>query len=513
MKPDLAEQIRSLVDGGAPAVSMEEIRAARSDRVGGVEDARGTVSLLRHTTAGRQIVMAAAVVVLVVAASWTAIAVGGSAKKVTTAAAKPGPAPKLTRWQLTADLSGPQFVVGTGNPAAVVGVTCGGSSTCFLSTGYGLDYSGGGGMYVSHDGGGQWSPTSLPANMAITTLVSCASSTWCAAGAGLLDPATGDPAAKKPSRDPELMITADGGSSWSSMAVPIPVDVQQLPAYQNLPAETTYWPGQIDGVSCSAPGVCNVVGHTQTDAPGGGIADELVFLRTTDGGTHWATSILPEQSSEASYQVTVASGDSVKMSCPTATTCIVVGSLFPVLNLQAGVVDVWNTTDAGTTWTEHRVPNVSTLSSGLTCPDAVTCWMVPGDFTDPTTGKATFGGSLLRSDDGGATWSLIAAPSSQGGGPSGGQVWSSISCATADACYLGGVGIAESTDGGSTWQPVTLPSTVGEVLGISCDSQSSCVALASPSSGDAIGPSGEGSLILTNSPAMSPTSEPTTSSS
>ena len=131
--------------------------------------------------------------------------------------------------------------------------------------------------------------------MAITTLAWCAASTWCAAGAGTLD-LNGDPAAKKPSRDPELMVTTDAGSTWTTHPVPIPVNVQQLPAYNNLPAETTYWPGQVDAVSCSSPGVCNVVGHVERNSDVSGPAsDALVFLHTDDGGSTWSSTVLPER--------------------------------------------------------------------------------------------------------------------------------------------------------------------------------------------------------------------------
>ncbi|MBF6557003.1 MAG: hypothetical protein IVW52_12700 [Acidimicrobiales bacterium] len=445
--------------------------------------------------------MAAAVLIVIAASAWVKTSFGDRSSK---SASAPKVQVPPRAWQLAADLSGSQFVLATGNPAAVLGVTCGDTTTCFLSTGYGLDYSGGGGMFVSHDGGRTWQPTTLPPDTAITTLVSCATSTWCASGSGRLDPTTGDPAAKKPSRDPELMVTTDGGATWASKPVPIPVDVQQLPAYQNLPAETTYWPGQIDAVSCSAPGICNVVGHTQVDAPGGGIADELVFLRTTDGGTHWSSSILPELSSEASFQVVVQSGDSVSMACPTANACIVVGSLFPVFNLAGGVVDVWRTTDAGKDWEENRVQNVNNIRSGVTCPDTVNCWMIPQAIADPASGKYSAANDLLHSSDGGTKWTPVAAPNFDPPRiPPGGGTWSSISCASQSVCYLGGSGIAETTNEGSSWQKVSLPSQVGGVLGISCNHERSCVALATPvtQSGNF---ANEGSLILTNSATASP---------
>ena len=472
---DLAEELRDLIDGSAPPVTLEEIGRARAAMLEAPSKIDPVVRSSLRGHPKRTVLVVAVAVIVIGAVAWVANALENRSSQRTVT---PTVRIAANEWKLTADLSGPQFVVATGNPNAVVGVTCGTSKTCFLSTGYGLDYSGGGGMSVSHDDGRTWQPTTLPSDTAITTLVSCASSTWCASGSGRLDPATGDPAAKKPSRDPELIVTADGGATWTSKPVPIPVDVQQLPAYQNLPAETTYWPGQIDAVSCQAPGVCNVVGHTQVSAPNGGTADELVFLRTTDGGAHWTTSILPEQSSETSFQVTMASGESVSMACPTTNDCVVVGNLFSIYNPSRGVVDTWRTNDAGQTWHENRVPNVFGLTSGVTCPDTANCWMIPQASPDPGTGKYPLLGNFLHSADGGVTWKPVPPPIlATPGLPTPVAGWDSISCVSNKICYVGGAEIAETSDGGASWRKVSLPSQVGGVLAISCNEDQSCVAL------------------------------------
>jgi hypothetical protein len=438
------------------------------------------------------VVLATAIVMAAVAAVvWVALPATGPSPTTVPSAPPASPSPQ---WRLAAYLSGAQFQLATGNPGAVVGVVCAAEPTCFLSTGYGLDYGGGGGMYVSHDGGHTWQPSTLPPNVAITTLASCASRTWCAAGAGLLDNATGDPAAEKPSRDPELMVTTDAGATWTTHPIPIPVDVQQLPAYGNLPAETTYWPGQVDAVSCSAPGTCNVVGHTQVNESSG-LADELVFLHTTDGGGHWASTVLPEESSESTDQVVVQSGTSVSMACPTAADCVVLGSLFPVLNPAAGVVDAWRTTDSGQTWQEYRLTGVTDVTSDVSCPDVDDCWAGPA------------GAVLLHSQDGGASWSQVPLigrlPAPANAGPSGGAP--SLSCLSNSVCYLSSSGIAETTDGGTTWKQIALPSGVGFVEQVSCNVQGTCVAIAVPAAvapGSA-NPYNGGSLILTDSPPSS----------
>jgi hypothetical protein len=413
----------------------------------------------------------------------------------------PSTVPTPARWQLADFLSGVQFQAATGTPNSIVGVTCSGAPTCFLSTGYGLDYNAGGGMYVSLDGGHSWRPSPLPASTAITTLASCASSSWCAAGAGTLDSATGDPAAKKPSRDPVLMVTTDAGATWTTNPIPLPVQIQQLPAYGDLPAETTYWPGEVDAVSCAAVGVCNVLGHAESNTSSSFSAGELVFLRTTDGGVHWTSTILPEQPSESSLQLVQAPGESETMSCPTANDCVVMGTLSPPGGSHV-VVDAWRTTNAGKTWEENRVPSVVEFIPSLSCPDPDHCWAGPAE---PTPGQ---GGGLLHSTDGGLTWSVVVLPYFPPTSPTSAGAASSVSCTSSSNCSLslGSSGIAETTDGGTTWHQDALPTGVGTVLEVSCNPQQACVAIANPATTSPISldPYNGGSLILTNTPSGLP---------
>jgi hypothetical protein len=407
-------------------------------------------------------------------------------------------------WRLTASLSGPQYELATNNPGAVVGVSCSGAPTCFLSTGFGPGYGqggeegDGGPTYVSHDDGVTWQPTTLPENVNITTQVSCVNTSWCAAGAGLLDLATGDPAAKKPSKDPEFVFTTDGGRTWTTYAVPIPVDVQQLPAYGSLPAETTYWPGEVDSLSCSAPGTCNVIGQTGTNAPSGGIGDEFVFLHTSDAGAHWTSSILPEETTELSYQT---DPWSASIACPTAADCVVVGTLFPVFDIQGGHVDTWRTADDGVSWTEDQAQGVTEAvpAPSISCPEVDNCWAGPVEG-DTVSDESV----LLHSMDGGAHWSLVPLPNFEPATAPNPSAWTSTSCVSASVCSVSGDGIAETTNGGTSWQQVALPPQVGTVPQISCNAQEACVAVANPAtSGSDAFVGNLGSLILTDGPPPS----------
>jgi photosystem II stability/assembly factor-like uncharacterized protein len=416
-------------------------------------------------------------------------------------------------WRLTAALLGPQYETASGNPDGVVGVTCSSGRTCVLSTGYGLDYAGGGTLFVSNDGGHNWRQSALPSGVAATTLASCPTDSWCAIGAGRLDARTGDPAAKKPMRDPELFVSHNGGRTWQVRSVPLPVDVQQLPASGNLPAETTYWPGEVDAVQCSTPEVCNLLGQAQTSGNGAsGNGDELLFLHTSDGGIHWSSQVLPAIPGSSSYQLTLAPGESEAMSCPTATSCTIVATPWAPSEEVA-----WHTADAGHSWNVHPVPSRDFGNPSLSCPDTHTCWLGPLTAFGPTMGLST--GSpvphLLRSENGGQTWSTVAVPahlpSAQNGASSsqapihtpvysGGSGNAGISCTSAESCIIprGTEGIVETNDGGLVWKEVSLPSNVASVLQVSCTVHASCVAIGNPISGFGPNPFNGGSLILTN---------------
>jgi hypothetical protein len=485
--PELTEQIRQLIDGSAPSVTIDEVDARRAAVRQDVSSNGGELTGgPTERTYVRPLTVAAAVVALLALGSFIAVTKSGGGHRPTSATTHDR---QSAKWQLAADLSSTSYELASGNPGGGVSDVSCGRTTCFLSTYYGVggNTSLTGATYVSHDAGHTWGPSVLPPGVATATSVSCVSSTWCAAGGGLLDPSTGDPEAKKELRDPELLTTTDAGATWSMHAVPIPPDVQQLPAYGSLPAETTYWPGIVDAVACTEPDVCNVVAHVlnNNNQAAGLIPDSLLFLRTTDGGVTWSTSILPETAPESGFEEQVPNGNGASLACPTSSECVAVSVLSGFASNQ-GDVDVWRTVDSGKTWQETQIPGLHQVFPGISCPNAKECWI-------PT------GNDVLRSVDGGTRWTSVATPALplQEGPQING--WQSISCTSVTDCVLGGPGMVATIDGGATWEPVTLPSLVGNVPSVSCELEGSCIAFAQPvpASGQRFVPNG-GSMILTN---------------
>jgi photosystem II stability/assembly factor-like uncharacterized protein len=119
------------------------------------------------------------------------------------------------------------------------------------------------------------------------------------------------------------------------------------------------------------------------------------------------------------------------IACASAATCVAVGDAGTLLR----------TSDGGSTWSLSATHLGENLN-GVACPTAMMCIAV-GD-----------GGTLFTSTDGGGTWRY------QSGAPR--VTLSAVACLTATACVAVGDGgaITRTTDGGVTWQGPTSPTTL-----------------------------------------------------
>ena len=203
-----------------------------------------------------------------------------------------------------------------------------------------------------------------------------------------------------------VIRSQDGGSTWRGIVTGLTVDLKRVGLAGGSPSKVL-------------------------------IASECALRRSDDSGDHFV--LLP-------FSV----GD---VGCPTP----VVGFSFPTD--QVGYVLLSNrqllvTTDAGQSWS--RGTSVPQISSDLMCTSATTCF-------------AAGVGGIVRTSDGGVSWTVVATTNVQ-----------MLRLAEADpnTLYAGGKFgyLSKSTDGGETWLThYLLGSQTGDLIDISCGDALHCL--------------------------------------
>jgi hypothetical protein len=243
----------------------------------------------------------------------------------------------------------------------------------------------------------------------------------------------------------------------------------------------------------------------------------MVFMRTNDGGAHWSTSVFP-WSAAPSGAPGISNAQPATFSCPSESDCVGVQTVLAnTSNLPATTtVDpfswlVLRSTDGGATWTSSWPASEASLQSldigeGLACADALHCQAAVQTRTNGTDGLG-----IISTADGGMTWQLSPVLSGQSG------EWWGMTCPSAEDCWgVGGtiVGtistpgaafIVATHDGGQTWSQVSLPSGLSVVEAVSCPTDTECFALggSQASLADPL----TNVDILTNAPAASSVGE------
>lgn len=185
---------------------------------------------------------------------------------------------------------------------------------------------------------------------------------------------------------------------------------------------------------------------------------------TTDGGASWTTfTNLPTFASPDPNGTYLLNG----ISCVSALSCVAVGGL----NESDGTATVISTVDGGATRARSEDPALSGVQQLF----SVSCQPGPGGL--PVCNAAAdalqaAGPVVLKSNDGGATWSGTEALDDTG--------WmNSISCVDLQRCWAAGAGtklaLVGTADGNSTWSAVTSDTT-NEEGRVSCATDSLCVA-------------------------------------
>ncbi|MCL4446298.1 MAG: hypothetical protein M1134_05440 [Actinobacteria bacterium] len=236
------------------------------------------------------------------------------------------------------------------------------------------------------------------------------------------------------------------------------------------------------------------------------------------------------------------------VACPTVTTCFAVGSpppsaIPPSATASRAVVDV--TKNAGLSWSmEKVVTSTPTVLNSISCPTAKSCIAVG------STAVPSLAGVVVRTLDGGKRWQQISSPSGavnlvsaeclskveclalatdgttywtavtrslgtswqQGGNlPAGISGVSRLSCSSADLCIATGftpsspahgVGaIAVSSDGGASWSSSVVPGGTGIIHDATCAGPRSCVAVGTMSTTTSDVALGKGAILTSGTGA------------
>jgi hypothetical protein len=278
------------------------------------------------------------------------------------------------------------------------------------------------------------------------------------------------------SQAPEIvpLVESLAGGTWTATAAPV---TGLNPPAGNLGVHLTK-------VSCAAAGSCVAIGNYDT-----GTAFQTV-IETLSGGT-WTASTAPAPAADNDVQLQA-------LSCPSAGSCVAVGSYTDTSNSIHGLID----TLSGGTWTATAMP-VSGLNPPaasnvvlrfVSCPVAGSC-AAAGFYTD-TSGHRQ--GLLASLADG--TWTAVTAPTSglnPGPWTNPGLLFTSLSCPAAGSCSAVGsyIDASQQTDAviatlaGGTWSASTAPlsglnpppntSAIGiaRLDAVSCPAAGSCVAV------------------------------------
>ncbi len=341
-------------------------------------------------------------------------------------------------------------------------------------------------LYFSADGGASWSSLALPPRLELTTPLSCPSALTCVG--------VGDQGDKN-----ELVFTTDGGHRWTVSPLRAPADVMSL--------------------SCSSVSSCSLVTESSYLGPG----NPQQFASTTNGGASWYTH-------DFASSLYISS-----LSCPSATDCIAIASTVSANGVSTsglGAGAALLTTDGGRNWSRSPLPGTTTSPlvptepgdlSLLECSGPADCFLFGGSTVTysllgvpslphscPADGctlleRATWQPDVATTTDGGRSWKSQTGTSlylgsfawnytpgepgyparaiSAAAGPD--LATYDLSCPSAGDCWLstpyGAFALLQTTDDGSHWAGQPISDKQG-LLQVSCTRPDQCVALGAPAS-------------------------------
>jgi photosystem II stability/assembly factor-like uncharacterized protein len=453
--PDLAEDIRALIEGGIRPLDLADIprdittyqeHHNESDGFGAALSGRPQVARFIPRR-GRTILISVAAAVVVLGA----IGLTLTARTTTTTPNTSAP-PESQSWSLVGDISQAGWQVENTPASGSQSLVCMTASTCYAD-GNSSDPVAPGStptfpqtvIEVTHDGGTTWT-SSVPApGIELVSSLTCAATNTCMIA--------GAPAS--PSATDHIYITTNGGQTWTSNPMPTESEgdvelscttastcvalehrAEQRGVANGSDVFTTFDGGQnwtttplSDGfwsysLQCSAGGHCVAVGDTVSPSGTTTSLPTATALYSVDGGRTWSASTLPADNS--GYPLISA------VSCGDAEHCLAVEPLYLPNNRHSQVLISGN---GGATWTPSNYSSPDPVSlANISCPTRSDCWATGGRFisiSGPNAQRVVSQGYIMATHDGGHTWTPEQVPSDQGVTP---DYVGSISCATANAC-------------------------------------------------------------------------------
>jgi len=250
------------------------------------------------------------------------------------------------------------------------------------------------------------------------------------------------------------LIEARSGATWAistSSDRPVPANV-------------------LTGVACPAARRCVAVGSSSTDG------DVLAALTEVQVGAGWAVAGVALVRGTAWSEL-------AQVACSSPSSCTAVGSTISH-RVQSTLVETWD----GRHWHLHASPDapgaIASVLDAVSCPTARSCMAV---------GSSTYASgatrALVESWDGRA-WRIVAFPAPSSTAPRAWSELSSVSCATAGSCVAVGDAATSAAKpfvalaalwSARTWRLVAAPqpvrSTRSPLLGVSCTTARSCIAV------------------------------------
>ncbi len=197
-------------------------------------------------------------------------------------------------------------------PSRPYGVSCADAGDCvvvgttgFSTTPAGSSTASGAALY-SADGGASWAAAAVPAGIAVVRAVSCSDDGACTAvGNGPSSAATAATSAG-PYGPSTVLVSVDGGRSWTS------------------PAAKGLVPAQLEAIACPSALDCWASGYTGGTGDNGSLVG--VIESTDDGGATWSTETLPTRATPAQQASTGLADldieDVSSISCPADASCL-----------------------------------------------------------------------------------------------------------------------------------------------------------------------------------------------